>query len=147
MNRFLRCVCLVLAIALMLPTTALAAEQESSASTYSAYFVTYDSYLWKTSSTGFEVWFDVCARDIMLELGASSIIVQRSYDGTTWTSMREYTPDKYPQMLCENTGSHGDCVLYYNGLPGYYYRAYVTFYAKKSSGYGKVFLYTQPMQL
>ena len=82
----------------------------------------------------------------MDELCASSIRVQRSADGSNWETMRAYEPGVYTQMICENTSFHCSYVSY-TGTPGYYYRAYVTFYARNSTDYGKLYQYTQTILL
>lgn len=63
-------------------------------------------------------------------LGVSEIIVYRSADQQSWTKMRTYSMENYPQMVAYNTTSHIDYVTYIYATTGYYYRAYITFYAK-----------------
>ena len=146
MKRFLRLVSLILVMAMLCAAPANAAVEEEATTYSSAYFMKYSTYLYKISSIQFQVWFDVTATGGMDQLGVSSIKVQRSADKETWTTMKTYTPDSYSQMLCENTGMHTGYVTY-AGTAGYYYRAYVTFYAKDSSGQGKLNKYTAVMQL
>ncbi len=134
MKRFFKAVCIILVVALLLAIPAFAAEEISPWA--SIYFVNYSTYLYRTTGTSFEIWFEVAARDIMEEVGVNCIILQESSDGQNWTSIKTYTPENYPQMLCANTGTHADCVSY-TGRSGYDYRAYVTFYAKKSTGFGE----------
>jgi hypothetical protein len=83
----------------------------------------------------------------MDELGVSSIEVDRSPDGENWTLIRTYDADDYSQMIRENTGSHEGCITYRYATPSYYYRAYITFYAKNSAGSGKRFRYTAVLQM
>jgi len=140
LKHFSRSICVILVIAMMLAVPVLA-ETETAVTPYaSSYFISYCAYLYKTTGTTFEVWFEVVARSGMDELGVSEIKVQRSADGNNWTTMRTYTPEYYPQMICEDTGAHGDCVTY-TGTAGYQYRAYITFYAKNSGGYAKRYVY------
>lgn len=146
MKRFLRLVSLILVMAMVASVPVYAAEQEEATPYSSAFFTKYSTYLYKISSIQFEVWFEVSATGGMTQLGVSQIKVQRSADKSTWETMKTYTPDSYSQMLCSNTGTHASCVTY-AGTPGYYYRAYVTFYAKNSSGTGELFKYTAVMQL
>lgn len=130
MRKYIRLVCMALAIVLLF---AIPARAEIADVRASAYFTAYDSYLWKASGTTFQIWFDVIARNYMEELGVSSIEVQRSLDGGSWTTMRTYSPGTYPQMISENAVDHVGYVSY-TGTSGYYYRAVVTFYAKNSNG-------------
>ena len=138
MKKILRPVCIILIFALLLSVPVFA-EEESSAWA-SSYFIAYSTYLYRTTGTQFQVWFDVSARSIMNELGVNSIKVQRSSDGENWTTVKTYLPEDYPQMLCESTGSHTGYVTY-TGTSGYDYRAYVTFYAMNDTGIGKRFVY------
>ena len=112
----------------------------------SAYFASYDSAIDHISATTFEVWYDVMAVTTMDELGVSSIEIQRSKNMSTWTTVATYYPEDYPQMIYENEFFVYDCVTH-TGTPGYYYRAYVTFYAKKGTGTGYLFDYAEPIYI
>ena len=145
MKRFLKCMCLVMAAVLLLSVPVFAAEEE--AITYgSAYIAVTDQYLWRVSDTEVQVWFEVLATRGMDQLGTSLIKVQRSSDNVNWTTMQTYTPESDPQMLCPDTSAHTECVSY-TYTSGYYYRAFVTFYATNSRGTGKYSAYTPVMYL
>lgn len=139
--RFTRLICFLLIISLVLPVTAFAAEDRAS-----NYFATDSCYLYKTSSTSFQVWFDVTSVGGMDELGTSVITVQRSSDGSAWTDMKTYTKESYSQMITTNAVTHSGYVTY-TGTAGYYYRAYIKFYAKKGSGSATLGRYTSKMWL
>ena len=126
----------------MLTAVPVFAETEATVSPYaSSYFVSYCAYLYRTTGTQFEIWFEVNARSGMLELGVSEILLQCSTDGgENWETIKSYYPEDYPQMICENTAMHADRVPY-TGLYGEDYRAYITFYARNSGGYAKRFVY------
>lgn len=143
MKRLIRYACIVVALAILVavPIHTKAVDVRAS-----SYFMAYDSYLWKTTGTTFEVWFDVLACDYMDELGVNSIKVQRSSDGENWATMKIYYPDVYSQMISEDTLDHVGCVTY-TGTSGYYYRACVTFYAKNSSGTGMRVDYAETIRL
>lgn len=128
MKRFIQCVCLILVAAMLLPIPAFAAEQRSS-----EYFAKYSAFLWKTSSTEFEVWFDILALETMAELGASSIKVERSTDQENWETMQTYKMEDYSEMTEENSLRYTNCVTY-TYEHGYYYSAIIVLYAKKSDG-------------
>lgn len=114
----------------------------------SAYFAAHNAFLSKVDSSTFEIWFDVTANATTMQiLGVDSIEVDRSPDGETWTLIRTYDSDDYPQMLCANTGCHAGYITYRYATPGFYYRAYITFYAKNSSGSAKLFRYTTKLQM
>lgn len=112
----------------------------------SSFFSASSVYLWKTSDTTFEAWFDVTATRGMDELGASSITIQKSYDGETWESMITYTKETTPKLICANTGFHGTCVRY-AGTTGRYYRAKIVLYAKDGTSIGEMVEYTSTLLL
>lgn len=144
MKRFIRSTSLVLAILMILVTPAFAAEE--SAPRASSYFVSASVYLHKTSATSFEAWFDVTGTHTMQKLGARSIKIQRSADGSNWETLRTYSMDSYSQLIGQNVFIHANCISY-TGTPTYYYRAYITLYAKDSSGSAEWNLYTDPLKL
>lgn len=143
MKRFTQFVCLLLIASVIMVVPAQAADSSVRSS---AYFRSFSCYLWKTSDTQFQVWFDVSSVSGMEELGASVIKVQRSTDKSTWTTVRTYTKEAYSQMVASDTGNHCAYVSY-TAASGYYYRAYVQFYAKNSSGTGYYSAYTASMQM
>lgn len=128
MKRFIKCICLVLSLALLLAVPAQAAEARSS-----SFFTRSAVYLYETSSTTFQAWFDVTGTGIMDKIGAKEIKIQRSSDNENWTTMATYSMDNYSSLICENTSTHSACVTY-TGSKGYYYRAYIKLYAKNETG-------------
>lgn len=144
MKRFTRLICLILMLAMVLTIPANAVENTARGSDY---FGMRSCYLWKTSSTQFQVWFDVTAMSGMDELGASTIIVQRSADGEDWENMQTYRKANYSNMICEDTGRHASYVTYSGAQPGYYYRAYVCFYAKNSAGTAEYISHTSSITM
>lgn len=144
MKRFTQCVSLVLAMVLILAIPVSAAEDTTPRA--SNFFMASSTYLWRTSSTTFQVWFDIDAVRGMDELGVSEIKVQRSSDGTSWSTMATYTKELYPHFIAEDTGTHSGCITY-TGTPGYYYRAYVCYYAKDGVNIGELDKYTSSMIL
>ncbi len=143
MKRFIKLIALVLVITTLLIVPAGAENVNDKAS---AYFMSSTIYLDKVSSTKFDACFSVGAYGIMDELGASSIKIQRSADGNSWTTMKTYTKESYSQLICENTSSHAAYVTY-TGTVGYYYRAKITLYAKQGTGIGEVVHYTATLRL
>ena len=130
MKRFSQLLCLVLVLAMIMVIPAQAAEMSSRASDF---FGRRSCYLWRVSDSEIQVWFDVTAVRTMTELGVSEIRVQRSTNAVNWTTVRTYYKANYPQMICANTAGHAGYVSF-TPEAGYYYRAYVEFYAKDSTG-------------
>ena len=143
MKKFTRLIVMILVLSL---TLAIPANAESTVEPRSSvFFAAYSTSLQKTGTYSFRIWFEVDANASVSPvdvLGASEIIVYRSADKQTWTRVRTFTMDDYPQMTDYNTGSFAGYVTNYNSTPGYYYRAYVFFYAKNSSGVGERDVYT-----
>ena len=144
MKRCVRIVSMILAISLLFAAPVYASDEATPRS--SAFFTSYDPYIYYESGSSFEIWFDVVAPYRMEKLGVSKIKIQISSDGSEWETATTCYPEDYPQMICENTGFHADYVSY-TGTVGYYYRAHITFYAKNSSGIGEIYAYTQIVRL
>ena len=130
MKRFTRILCLVMALSMIVAVPTYASEQSQRASYY---FSSYKAYCYTSSSGQLAVYFRIVATDTMDKLGASSVKVQRSSDGTNWSTVTTFTKASYPQTKDTNTGMHAT-TLYCAKSSGYYYRAQVEFYAKNSSG-------------
>lgn len=139
MKQFIRVICLLLAITTLVAVSAYASEQSERASIY---FSAYRAYCYAASSTEIEVNFTVIGAGIMDELGASQIKVQQSSDTINWTTVKTFSSANYSDMIVTNRGTHA-ATLSCTVASGYYYRAYVTFYAKNSTGYGKKYYYTE----
>lgn len=144
MKRFIRCVCLLLALVIVFPFHAFAAEESSVRA--SNFFGSSSVYLDQKSSMIFDAWFEVAAVGRMDELGASVIKIQKSADNENWTTMITYTKENNSSLICENTGTHMEHVTY-TGVAGYYYRAYIKLYAKKGDDIGVWHRYTESILL
>lgn len=146
MKKFLHLICAILVFCLLLVTPAQAAGVADSRA--SAFFAAYGTDLNKTSATSFEIWFDVTAnggaKDV---LGVSEIYLYRSADQQSWSQIKMYSKDAYAGMVDYNTGSHTGYVTYNFATSGYYYRAYITFYAKNGTGTGERYVYTEILRM
>lgn len=146
MKKFTRFVCMLLVLSVFLAIPAYA--QTAGNTRESAFFSSYGTALEKTGTNSFRIWFDVDSNlTKMDELGVSEISVYRSADQQTWSHMRTFRKGPYPSMIAYNTGSHAGYMTYNNATPGYYYRAYVIFYAKNSTGIGERDVYTQIIKM
>lgn len=146
MKKLVRFVSVMLVLSLFLAVPAYA--QSEAEPRGSAFFGAYGTDLYKTGTRSFQIWFDVTANLYdMDELGVTEIIVYRSPNRQSWSRMKTYTPEDYPEMLAYNTFSHVGYVPFNYATPGYYYRAYITFYAKNSTGIGERYVYTEILQM
>lgn len=132
-HRLFRVLSFLLAIILVLPPHAVAAEN-SEIQPYASYYLTsYQAYVYPAGSGEIQVWFSVTADNYMDDLGALSIEIYESKDNSNWTYKETFMHTDYPNMLKENAISHMDCVTY-QGVKGRYYKAYVCIWAGKDGG-------------
>ena len=146
MKKLFRLICMILACSLLL---AVPAHAESVATPWaSVFFSSYGTDLYITSSSSFQIWFDVVSNVVTMdELGVSEIALYESPDQQSWTRVQIYLMDDYPQMVDQNTTSHDGYVTYNNAITGYYYTARITFYAKNSRGIGELDEYTEIIRM
>lgn len=133
MKRLIQFVSLILILAMFLGIPATAVEEISPYA--SNYFLAFRAYIYKASSTEYQVWFEVTGKRTMDELGVNYIEVEYSSDNVNWSSLRTYEKDDYSQMIDYDTGDYTNYVSF-TPVSGYYYRAHVRFYAKDSTGTG-----------
>ena len=147
MKKLVRFICLILTCSLTLVVPAQAESVVEPRA--SAFFASYGTDLYKTSSSSFQIWFDVTANagNTMQVLGVREIILYRSADQQTWQKMKIYKMESYSCMVAQNTTSHGGYVSYNFADTGYYYTAYITFYAKNSSGIAERYVYTEILRM
>lgn len=131
LKRLTKLVCLTLAFVLCM---AIPVSAQEIAPYSSSFFGSYNTYLWKTSNSSFQVWYDVTAVAVMAEIGVDYIDIERSSDGNNWSVVKTYDHDDYSGLVRGNAANHYGYVTYSNMQSGYQYRAYVRFYAKNSSG-------------
>jgi hypothetical protein len=100
----------------------------------SSYFMSRDAFLWRTSSTSCQAWFEVTAVRGMAELGAMYIDIEESSDGVNWYVVETYYRSNNSNMMAYNTSDHCSYVTFSEMKPGYQYRMYVSLYAKGTDG-------------
>ena len=145
MKRFIRSICIALVFITLLSTTAFAAEVPAPRA--SMYFTSSSVYFWHVSGSQYQIWFDVTAKSMMTELGASKIKVERSTDLVNWSPAGTYYKSDNSQMTTTaGTASYANYIPY-TPTTGYAYRAIVTLYAKNSSGYGELDVQTAILDL
>ena len=144
MKRFIRGASLVLALVMVLTVPAFAAEPVQPRA--SSFFMQSSVYLCNVSGTSFEAWFDVTGLDIMDVIGAKYIKIQRSSDGSNWTTVKTFSKDTFTHLVDTDTFAHAAGVSYV-GTGGYYYRAHIQLYAENSTGYGTWDRYTSSIYI
>lgn len=144
MKRFTQLICLLLVVSTIFVIPVYAVENQTPRA--SNYFSSRLGYLHKTTGSQFQIWFEVTSVKTMDELGTSQITIQRSTDDTNWTDMMTFYKSAYPQMTGDDT-THYENYVTYTGTSGYYYRAYILFYAKKDNGEAEYEYTTASIQL
>lgn len=141
MKKMIRTTCFVLVLCLLCGTVASAETEVTPRG--NSYIAAHNTFLYKTASDEFQIWFDVTANAMDIDMiGVTEIEVYRSWNRTDWIKMTTYSYEDYPEMMDYNTGSHTGYVTFNTVSPYYYYKAYVAFYAANSSGAGSVYRYT-----
>ena len=125
-GRAFRFIALVLAIVLLLPVGALAAEPRSS-----LYLHSYSAYVYPSGWGNVQVWFTIEGLDYMDEIGALEIQIFESKNNETWTWVDTFIHTENSDMLAYNDYSHTGHIQY-DGTIGRYYKAYVCVWAGKN---------------
>ena len=144
MKRIVRCACFALVIVIFMTIPAFATEAINPKA--SSFFLKCSTYLCNVSGETFEAWFDVTGTGTMDEIGANFIKIQRSSDGTNWTTVRTCAKANYLDLIDYDSVFHTSGI-YHEGTGGYYYRAYIQLYAKNSTGYGTWDRYTSAIYI
>ena len=81
------------------------------------------------------------ADSTMTSIGVTTIVIEQSANGTSWTPIRTYSSRYTAAMLGHNVISHSYTQTY-TGPVNYSYRALVTFYAADKNGSDSFSLYS-----
>lgn len=144
MKRFVRCVCMILAMAMVVAIPAFAAATVEPKA--SSFFTSSSAYLYNVSGKSFDACFTVTGTGTMDAIGANVIKIQRSSDGANWTTVATCSKNNYLYFVGYNTVTHAASVRY-TGIGGYYYRAYIELYAKKGVNSGYMGEYTSAIYI
>ena len=87
----------------------------------------------KKSNGDLSVYFSVQATGIMEKIGASSVVIQRSY-GNGWVTEYTFNTSNTPALLVENSDWHGMVLTYSPRYTGVEYRTVVMIYVKDATG-------------
>ena len=136
-NTVIRVITFLVVIALIIPMVASALVQPRA----SDYLSTYNAYVYLPGTGEVRVYFNVDGTGYMDELGALSIKIYESTDGTNWTWKKTFTHDSTPGMLSYNDDYHSGYVSY-SGVAGRYYKAYVCIWGGKDGKGDTRYFYT-----
>ena len=136
-NTVVRVIVFLLVMALIIPLDASALVQPRA----SDYLSSYNAYVYLPGTGEVRVYFNVEGTDYMDELGALSISIYESTDGTNWTWKKTFTHDSTSGMLSYNDDYHSGYVSY-SGVAGRYYKAYVCIWGGKDGKGDTRYFYT-----
>ncbi len=146
MKKSLLCMLLLVAFFLGIMNTPTAFAEEGIP--YSSKYITsYRVNMTKSGNT-INVYFDIFGVGIVNDLGAHTIIIQRSRNGSSWTNIKAfyYTDAGYSHMMGHQTGLHQSYVTY-TGTSGFYYRALVKVWGGDGTSGDMFPAYTNVIQL
>lgn len=132
-----RIIIFVLVVALVAPIGVSAAVQPRA----SDYLSVYSAYVYLPGTGEVRVYFNAQGTRVMDELGALSIKIYESTDGTNWTWMKTFKHNTTSGMLSYNDDYHSGYVSY-NGVAGRYYKAYVCIWGGKDGQGDTRYFYT-----
>ena len=121
----IKCISLLLVLALILPMNAMAVESRAS-----YYLDAYSAYIYPAGWGKVQVWFSVDGTGYMDEIGALEIYLYESKDNENWTWVKTFEHQDYTDMLEYNDYTYTSHVEY-SGTIGRYYKAYVCVWAGK----------------
>lgn len=134
---FLRFAAFLLVTVMLLPMTVSAAVHPRA----SAYLDNYNAYVYLPGDGEVRVYFNVQGTTTLDELGALSIKIYESTDGTNWTWMKTFKHNTTSGMLGYNDFYHSGYVSY-DGVAGRYYKAYVCIWGGKDGDGDTRYFYT-----
>lgn len=124
---FYRIIAIVLVISLFV-SMSISAEAAQTRASY--YLTSYNAYVYLPGDGEVRVYFNVEGTNYMDELGALSIEIYESTNGTSWTWKKTFTHDTTAGMLSYIDDYHSGYVSY-DGIAGRYYKAYVCIWGGK----------------
>ena len=100
---------------------------------YASYYLSaYSAYVYVTNSGEVQVWYDVMGTGDMDEIGALSIRIYESTNGTDWTWVETFNHEDHEGMLIYDDYYISSHVSYPNGSTTKQYKAYVGIWAGKN---------------
>lgn len=129
---FIRLIALCLILSLCFPVSANATEASGSSTRASRYLDAYSAYVHVTSGGQVQVWFEVMGTGDMDEIGALSIMLYESSDGSNWTLVKTFLHNTTSGMLYEDDYYVSSHVSWDKGSVSKQYKAYVGVYAGKN---------------
>lgn len=122
---FIKVIAIALVVILFVPTNAQAAVPETAVPMASDYLAAYNAYICAMGEGELQIWFSVTGTGTQEYIGVLTIRLYESSDNESWTWVQSFRHTDNSNMLAQNTYAHMNYVSY-QGVPGRYYKAYVT---------------------
>ena len=145
-RRFVKLIAIMLALSLCAPIGTQAAVPETVAPLASAYLMAYRAYICAMGDGDLEIWFEVTGTDYWADIGVLTIYLYESTDNSDFYWVRTFQFTEYENMLWHDNYFCMDHVDYDEGVPGYYYKAYVQIWAGPEDGGDTRYIWT-PVEL
>lgn len=123
----LRTVALLLVLTLTLPMAVDAATVQPVQPLASAYWSRYDAYIEPLGDGKIQICLEARSLRTFSMIGAKTVKLYHSIDSQTWYLVDTYTYDTTSGMMSYSTNSHTGHIDF-DGIPGRFYKATVTFY-------------------
>ena len=130
-SSFCKVISFILVILFVFQNPVSAAAAEYIQPRASDYLSVYSAYVYVTDSGEVQVWFDVMGTGWMDEIGALSIMLYESSDGTNWRRVITFLHEDCDTMLFYDDWYVSSHVSYPNGSTAKQYKAYVGIWAGK----------------
>ena len=124
MKRTKRIGCLILALLLVF----FACTSASASTRASDYLRSYLAYCYAEEDGSISAWFEVIGNGRQEALGVLTIMIEEKAPGGSWEHAKTYTNFDTPELLSYDDDFHYGHVDYDEAIPGYSYRAYITFW-------------------
>ena len=141
-NHFIKAIAIVLAMVLIMPIGAFAAEQETVTPRASYYLAGYTAYVCAMGNGELEIWFEVTGTGYQEYLGVMSIFLYESTDNVNWYWVETFRHTENDQMLLTDAWEVVDYVEYNEAVPGRYYKAYVGIWGGPDPGGDSRYIWT-----
>lgn len=128
--RYIAALCLI--CVLITPNVVFAAVRPPVEPQASDYLSTYHGYVSKSGNT-IQPVFSVTGTGRMENIGAYSIHLYESQDGTNYTLVKTFVHENYSNMMAHNTSAHAS-YMSYSGNANYTYKAYICVFAGRNGG-------------
>ena len=141
-TKFLRrCMLFLLVACFTIPFQSMAANMDEITPHASHYLSSYSAYCYGAGGGKVQVWYDVTGTRDMDDIGALSIELYESRDGSNWTWVESFTNRQIPGMLGHNVGFYASHIDY-QGISGRFYKAKVCVWAGRNGGGDRRYFWT-----